>query len=170
MPVLQQAPTGTAVSVILDTESIIRAHPILSQEAMSPTRLASQHYHMVVTASKGKQGVGTGNLVIGSMVGDTIEWFGCSESFNYDTCAVLVKIGHYAGDSVLGANTIQPVVVNRPAPPHQQMQQLSFYRATVVRKGREQYCLTFGIYSRSCYHEPILRGFVAVHSTIIAEM
>ena len=143
------------IQVIIDSDSVMKAHPNPSQDPNKPTGIAHNQGFMVAASEYVKSGQGTGDLVITAEVGDTIRWTSSSTSNNFDSAAFTYRMDKFRGAQVTDTPEFKvfrrtSMVPTSATPPtvNQASQSFWFMTSEVLNPGEEGYNIQFGLYTR----------------------
>lgn len=144
------------ITVVIDTEAVMKDFPTPSQDPTSPTGIAHTYAYMVATRASAISGAGTADLTIQANVGDVIRWTGISETNNFDSGVIVYGLPQFGGGTVF-ANPVfksftksaaKPTSDLAPIPASFADQNFWFIEADIQSVGTEQYGIQFGLYYR----------------------
>jgi len=165
------------VFVYIDTESLLKKYPNPSKDQNKPTGIDHNQGYMFVTGAVNAKNQGTADLEFTAKVGDFVCMYAASSSNNFDDAVLLYDIKRFRGDAVL--NTFANNFFTRKIPMPSSSQSVLPARiannefwsfdARVQRVGKEDYYVSFALYTRSFDGSVALKGYYSWDPSIIVK-
>lgn len=142
------------ITTIINTGYVMANYTSPSQNPGSPTPIDHNSEYMVATYGTALSGTAGATLTIGAEPGDFINWFGVSESNNFNNEVIIYGAPFYQGDKVFttpnfiqSANSIMVPPTGYPSSPATLQQVTAWYlSANVNAYGTGSYQMQFGLY------------------------
>lgn len=142
------------ITTIVNTGYVIQNYKNPSQNPKSPTPIDHNSEYMVATYGAALSGTAGATLVVGAQPGSFINWFGVSESNNFNNEIIIYGAPFYSGTQVFttptfiqSANTIMVPPTGYPNSPATSQQVTAWYLNAVVNAyGTGNYQMQFGLY------------------------
>lgn len=151
------------IQVTVDTDALLKAHPVLSQDPKNPTWINDPggFIYAVVSTNAIISGQGTSVINFNAVVGDKVRVYGTSEYGNLDNPVLIYNIqklpGHQSDPDILINFHSQkmPKVAVQPSnsidqvlPPIFEKMNFWYFEADVSKTGTENFTFHFALYKR----------------------
>jgi hypothetical protein len=143
------------ITTIINTGYILQNYKNPSQNPSAPTGVDHKSQYMVATYGTDITGTGTADLTIKAQPGDFINWFGVSESNNFNNEIIIYGAPFFSGDHVFTTpnfistdNSIMIPPTGYPQSPATLQTVKAWYlNANVNAYGTGSYMMQFGLYT-----------------------
>lgn len=142
------------ITTIINTGYVMQNYPNPSQNPSAPTGIDHNSEYMVATYGDAVSGSGGATLTVQAEPGDIINWFGVSESNNFNNEVIIYGAPFFSGTQVFTtpnfiqtANSIMIPPTNYPSSPATLQPVTAWYlEANVNAYGTGSYQMQFGLY------------------------
>lgn len=164
----------THVNITINTDAVIRDYPNPSKDSGKPTGIGHSYEYMVASNNTAISGQGGADLNFAAAVGDTVRFYGTSESNNFDNSVLIYGIVKFGGENVFSDFVSQSFVKKDTYPSGKSVlpatfrdNEFYFFEADVINRGTENYKVQFALYVRDRSKEdPVLYGYFQWDPTI----
>jgi len=168
------------IQVTVDTDALLKAHPVLSPDQKNPTWVNEPVIYAVVSTNAAISGQGTHQINFNAVVGDKVRVYGTSEYGNLDNPVLIYNIqklpGHQSDPDILTnfhSQKTQKVAVqpsnsiDQVLPPVFEKMNFWYFEADVAKTGTENFTFHFALYKRDRkIANPVLVGYFQWDPTI----